>query len=54
MRQAIARNKQCSIIWEEPDIDKIEDCAKVAEIEEEIMPRAFLVLVVTHWEQVSS
>ena len=33
MGEAVACNKETGRAWEEPDVDKVEDCNIVAEIE---------------------
>lgn len=45
MRQTIASNKECRTRRKEPDIDEVEDGHIVAQIEKEVVPCAFLVLV---------
>lgn len=52
VREAVARHKERGVAWEEPYVDKVEDRAVVAEVKEEVVPRALFVGVRPHGEQV--
>ena len=53
MRKTVTCDEQGRTRRKDPDIDKVEDCAVVAEVEEEIMPCTFLVGVCTDWQEVA-
>lgn len=52
MREAIASNEQNSAAGEDPEVDEVEDGDIVAEVEEEVVPGALLVLVVPERQQI--
>lgn len=54
MREAVAGDEESRARREEPKEDKVEDGHVVAEIEEEVMPGAFLVLIVTQGQEVKT
>ena len=54
MRETVACDKERSIVRKEPDVDEVEDGAVVAEIEEEVVPRTFLVVPRADGEKVAS
>lgn len=45
MRETVTGRKQRRAGWQEPDVDEIENRDIIAQVEEEIMPGAFLVCV---------
>ena len=51
--EAVARDEERGVAREEPDVDEVENGAGVAEVEEEVVPRAFLVVVRTDREEES-
>lgn len=53
VREAVARYKERRVRGEQPDVDEVEDGAVVAEVEEEVVPGALLVVVGAHGEQVA-
>lgn len=50
MRQAVARHEQRRISRKEPDVDEVENCHVVAEVEEKVMPGTLLVGISTKRE----
>lgn len=52
VREAVARDEQRRASGEEPDVYEVEDRHVVAQIEQEVVPRALLVLVEPQREQV--
>lgn len=52
MREQIARDEQSRAGREEPEVHEVEDGDKVTEIEEEVVPGALLVLIVSEWHEV--
>ena len=52
MREAVACHEQRRIRRKEPDVNEVEDCNVVAEVEEKIMPGTFLVGISTNREQI--
>lgn len=52
MREAVARHEQRRVGREEPDVNEVEDCYVVAEVEEEVMPGTLLVSVRAKREQI--
>ena len=53
MRQTVTGDPHSRICGSDPKIDQVEDSAVVAEVEEEVVPRAFLVVIRTNREQES-
>jgi hypothetical protein len=45
MREAIARDKKSWAMWQKPDVDEVQCRRVVAQVEEEVMPSEFLVLI---------
>lgn len=43
MREAVARHEQCRVGRKEPDVNEVEDCDIIAEVEEKVMPETLLV-----------
>lgn len=54
MRETVASNEQEGAAWEEPEVDEVEDGDKVAQVEEEIVPGAFLVLIISERQKIES
>lgn len=52
VREAVTCHEQRSIGRKEPDVNEVEDCNVVAEVEEKIMPGTFLVGISTNREQI--
>jgi len=52
MREGVASDKKSGTRRKKPDEDEIEDGHVVAEVEEEIMPGAFLVLIETERKEI--
>ena len=54
MREGVASDKKSRTRREKPDENEVEDGNVVAEVEEEIMPGAFLVLIETERKKVET
>jgi len=52
MREGVASDKESGTRRKKPDEDEVEDGHVVAEVEEEIMPGAFLVLIETERKKI--
>ena len=50
-RETITSDEQCRTVRHAPDVDEIEDIGVIAEVEEEVVPGAFLVVPGTDREQ---
>ena len=51
MRETVTCYEECSVAGEEPNVDEVEDGAVVAEVEEEVVPCAFFVVVGAEGEE---
>jgi hypothetical protein len=54
MREGVASHKKSGTRREKPDEDEVEDGNVIAEVEEEIMPGAFFVLIKTERKQIET
>lgn len=52
MREAVACHEQYRIGRKEPDVNEVEDCNVIAEVEEEVMPGTLLVGISAEREQI--
>lgn len=52
MREAVACHEQRRIRRKEPDVNEVEDCNVIAEVEEKVMPEALLVDISAKREQI--
>ena len=54
MRETVTRDPKRRARWCEPDENKVEDRNVVAEVEQKVMPRAFLVGIDAHREEIDA
>ena len=52
MRKTVASNEQEGADWEKPEVDEVEDGDKIAQVEEEIVPGAFFVLIISERQEI--
>lgn len=52
MRETVACHEQCRVGRKEPDVNEIEDCRVIAEVEEEVMPVTLLVDISANGEEI--
>lgn len=52
MGKTVARDEQDGAAWEEPEVDEVEDGDIVAQVEEEVVPGALLVLVISERQKI--
>lgn len=50
--EAVTCHEQRRVGRKEPDVDEVEDCNVIAEVEEKVVPRTFLVSISANREQI--